>query len=505
MMDNRRHQEMEHRYNQNLNQRRPEMNHHQENNYRNDQNHDHNYRNQNHDNMRQQQTEQIDDNNWRWNEVRNRNRDSATRKDLMPGHVHTLGILRHSRARHVEVDLDDDCLGESDTPLLVNPTGDPALDARLAKEQEELTNRARWFNDTEDEYAGLMTARDKQFITNIQLSQLKCDNPYVDDYYYTMFIAKKQKLDESERTGQMLLSDSSDHETNYRPMQFENSLGKLQAVSVKAPRQIIDLPVVRTEPDLESSPANKVLQNSTPNKPKRMDDYKSTLLQLEGVYSLLLDVESLKLKLSAIPTGVPLRVQVTVELTRQVQALANSLSKSGMVTLYLQIRKGRELIARSLKHLPNAAVARISQEILVHLWLVCKDAKSVDLLWHHLYKHCSTSSLGNLEAAVNCWVKGKDSALNTMLSSPLGVTTVLAALFRATTAAKRGQEKITVGVWRELMVKVITWHTSESGLKLGLGAPIVTPQPMDIGFLLTLPDKQLQAWETIMVAVGLEK
>ena len=41
-----------------------------------------------------------------------------------------------------------------------------------------------------------------------------------------------------------------------------------------------------------------------------MDDYKSTLLQLEGVYSLLLDVESLKLKLSAIPTGVPLRVQV---------------------------------------------------------------------------------------------------------------------------------------------------------------------------------------------------
>ena len=49
------------------------------------------------------------------------------------------------------------------------------------------------------------------------------------------------------------------------------------------------------------------------------------------------------------------------------------------------------------------------------------------------------------------------------------------------------------------MVKVITWHTSESGAKLGLGAPIVTPQPMDIGFLLTLPDKQLQAWETIMV------
>jgi hypothetical protein len=447
-------------------------------------------------------TENNDDNNWRWNEVRNRNRDSATRKDLMPGHVHTLGILRHSRARHVEVDLEDDCLGATDTAPLINPTGDPALDARLAQEQEELTSRARWFNDTEDEYAGLMSARDKQFITNIQLNQLKCDNPYVDDYYYTMFIAKKQKCDESERTGQMLLSENPEHETNYRPMQFENSLGKLQAVSVKAPRQIIDLPVVRTE-ELDPEPVQgaKGSPNLATSKNKRVDDYKSTLLQLERVYSILLDVESLKLKLSAIPTGVPLREQVTMEMTKHVQCLAANLSKPGLIPLYLQIRKGRELVARALKHLPGAAVARISQEMLVHLWLVCKDGKSVDLLWSHLYRHSQSSSLGNLEAGVNCWVKGKDSALKTMLTSPLGVSTVLATLYRATLAAKRGQEKISVGVWRELMIKLISWH-SEGG---SLASPLVTPQPLDIGFLLTLPDKQLHAWEIIMTSVGLEK
>ena len=40
---------------------------------------------------------------------------------------------------------------------------------------------------SEDEYAGLMSQRDKQWIINIQLNQLKCDNPYVDDYYYTMY------------------------------------------------------------------------------------------------------------------------------------------------------------------------------------------------------------------------------------------------------------------------------------------------------------------------------
>ena len=42
----------------------------------------------------------------------------------------------------------------------------------------------------------------------------------------------------------------------------------------------------------------------------RTQDYKTTLLQLERVYGILLDLESLKLKLAAIPTGAPLREQV---------------------------------------------------------------------------------------------------------------------------------------------------------------------------------------------------
>ena len=55
-----------------------------------------------------------------------------------------------------------------------------------------------------------------------------------------------------------------DH-TSYTPTQFENSLGKLQVVTVKAPRQIIDVGVVRSadsplshikqEPLHEGSPA----------------------------------------------------------------------------------------------------------------------------------------------------------------------------------------------------------------------------------------------------------
>lgn len=37
-----------------------------------------------------------------------------------------------------------------------------------------------------DDYAGLMTNRDKQWLINIQLLQLNTGTPYFDDYYYTV-------------------------------------------------------------------------------------------------------------------------------------------------------------------------------------------------------------------------------------------------------------------------------------------------------------------------------
>ena len=37
-----------------------------------------------------------------------------------------------------------------------------------------------------DEYAGLMSQREKDWVVKIQLLQLHTDNPYVDDYYYTV-------------------------------------------------------------------------------------------------------------------------------------------------------------------------------------------------------------------------------------------------------------------------------------------------------------------------------
>lgn len=40
----------------------------------------------------------------------------------------------------------------------------------------------------EDEYAGLMTHKEKQWLASIQLMQINTNQPFQDDYYYTVSI-----------------------------------------------------------------------------------------------------------------------------------------------------------------------------------------------------------------------------------------------------------------------------------------------------------------------------
>ena len=134
---------------------------------------------------------------------------------------------------------------------------------------------------------------------------------------------EEQKHRDDNRAGKELLLNESVVElnTSYTPAQFENSLGKLQCVTVKAPRQIIDVGVVRVAetPRATDSPVSGAREAESPSllnvtlieKKKASGEYKMLLMKIEVLFSALLDLEADKLKLEALPTGAPLREQVS--------------------------------------------------------------------------------------------------------------------------------------------------------------------------------------------------
>ncbi|XP_017883974.1 protein PAT1 homolog 1 isoform X1 [Ceratina calcarata] len=150
-----------------------------------------------------------------------------------------------------------------------------------------------------DEYAGLMSSREKQWLINIQLLQLNTTEPYVDDYYYTVFCDRKNKqtLNQEQKdkkrnnNNNNYQRDSRDRDQPlpvlsrpaYIPMQFENSLGKLQFASVIAPRKVIDMDVV---PNGDPQLASQIQQKDT----KRT---RQLLLEIERLYIIQLKLEDL--------------------------------------------------------------------------------------------------------------------------------------------------------------------------------------------------------------------
>jgi len=432
--------------------------------------------------------------------------DQATRRDLMPGHVHTLGILRHSRSRH---DRDNaETFGEEgdSDALLINPTGDPVLDAKMMEEQEELAKRRKHYASSEDEYAGLMSQRDKQWIINIQLNQLKCDNPYVDDYYYTMYQAKREaeNSDESKAGGQLLLNESMDH-SSYIPTQFENSLGKLQVVTVKAPRQIIDVGVVRSadsplshmkaEQVHEGSPAPGAVVVEQGHK-KQGSDYKQVLIQIEGLYNALLDLESDQLKLSALPTGAPLREQVSSDELSHLHTIQSGLASQEWLPDCLAVPKGRSLVLRSLSHLSPSKRSVLLTILLGNIHLLARGDKEDIKFWKVLAQHIALEGGENLAFGAKNLICLKKKTMIAVLSTNLGFSAVLTLILKASIA--NGGEDLPT--WNQLTAVLLSCVSE--GVKLGeyLGKVTLTENTLDK--LITLDANQKAAWLKIVALAG---
>ncbi|XP_058802464.1 protein PAT1 homolog 1 [Phymastichus coffea] len=236
-----------------------------------------------------------------------------------------------------------------------------------------------------DEYAGLMNNREKQWLNNIQLLQLNTNQPYIDDYYYTVFCDRQNKKNEIKNLNKNRKMNNNKGNGNNNnngfhkdprdnkeqstftkattPMQFENSLGKLQYSSVTAPRKIIDMDVV---PNSDPQQASTIQQKDT-KKTRQL------LLEIERLYLLLLKLEDKTNPLAIIAeqqreqqqreqllqqhqeSGEPLPelerrdlVKEKEELTVSIMTSLLQLAQDDKLTSLLSIRKGKTLFLRFL-------------------------------------------------------------------------------------------------------------------------------------------------------------
>ncbi|XP_017771959.1 PREDICTED: protein PAT1 homolog 1 [Nicrophorus vespilloides] len=245
-----------------------------------------------------------------------------------------------------------------------------------------------------DEYDGLMTNREKQWLLNIQQIQLNTGTPYFDDYYYTVFKERKAKNNKdnhrnadrrfqrhNHRNNQQDRQDNALTSRVYTPLQFENSLGKLQCGSVTAPRKIIDMDVVTLEKDSESTPTRDTRKT------------KQLLLELEGLYNMLLKAEDLlnpvaiyntdklvqqkqKQRLRELDTAsTPEQKQEILKLLQEestsnpekpsdyISKIMTAFLQDDKVASYLNIRKGKMLLLRVLPQILSDNRSRTELEL----------------------------------------------------------------------------------------------------------------------------------------------
>ncbi|XP_059481081.1 protein PAT1 homolog 1 [Neocloeon triangulifer] len=233
------------------------------------------------------------------------------------------------------------------------------------QQQHQMQQQQLRQNGSHDPYAGLMTQKDKQWLINIQILQLNTQKPYVDDFYYTAFQYKLQRARElaGERGVRVQKREQRTLEPRtYTPAQFEGSLGKLQVVSVTAPRKIIDMEIMNAEGQDAQTPARDTRK------------VKQALLELERLYILVLQLEDLEHPLLEAKQSVPeSKEEIVWKVLNTIIPAPNAEDK---LPLLLSVRKGKILLQRLFPHLTYSQQTPIWRSLLQNFWSISrKDAQ----------------------------------------------------------------------------------------------------------------------------------
>ncbi|KAK5905928.1 hypothetical protein CgunFtcFv8_001838 [Champsocephalus gunnari] len=211
-----------------------------------------------------------------------------------------------------------------------------------------------------DPYCNLMTAKEKEWITRLQMIQLQSENPYHEDYYYQEYyrrieakMAEEELGIRSKREPPKLTTPYITKTDVYAPVvHIEGSLGQVAVSTCYSPRRAISaVNAVQTQGPLEEQKDIKQ---------QRLE----VLSKIEKLFMVLLEVEEAeRMKTPLLSEAEERRVmeksQGKVEhIYSQLQH--HSTLDSGVEFLpFLLVSKGKRLLARLLPFLKNNAALKI--------------------------------------------------------------------------------------------------------------------------------------------------
>ncbi|KAM6897906.1 protein PAT1 homolog 2 [Xenentodon cancila] len=211
-----------------------------------------------------------------------------------------------------------------------------------------------------DPYCNLMTAKEKEWITRLQMIQLQSENPYLEDYYYQEYYRRiEAKMAEEElgirtkRDPPKLTTPYITKTDTYTPVvHIEGSLGQVAVSTCYSPRRAISA--------VHAVQAHSPLEDQKDTRQQRLE----ILSKIEKLFIVLLEVEETeRMKTTVLSEAeektLMEKTQRKVELIYSQLQHHNSLDSGEEFLPFLLVSKGKRLLARLLPFLKHDSSLKI--------------------------------------------------------------------------------------------------------------------------------------------------
>ncbi|XP_041672562.1 protein PAT1 homolog 2 isoform X2 [Cheilinus undulatus] len=211
-----------------------------------------------------------------------------------------------------------------------------------------------------DPYCNLMTAKEKEWITRLQMIQLQSENPYLEDYYYQEYYRRiEAKMAEEElgirgkREPLKLTTPYITKTDSYTPVvHIEGSLGQVAVSTCYSPRRAIGA--------VHAIQAQGPLEEQKDMRQQRLE----VLSKIEKLFVVLLEVEETERMKTTVLSEAEER-KLMEKTQRKVEHIYSQLQhhnprdSGGEFLPFLLVSKGKRLLARLLPFLKHDTALKI--------------------------------------------------------------------------------------------------------------------------------------------------